>query len=195
MEAPPPKIKNSSMAPALPDSEQRTMPSIEPSLFRSVMGRFATGVTVVSYHREGLPAGMTANAFLSVSLEPPLVLVSVRRNSQFTAHVRHGSRYGVNLLAESQQDLSSHFGGRPVEGMPIPFVHSTGTPLIDGSLAHNVARVVDIHAAGDHLLYIGEIEHLSHGTDASPLIFYGGNYRQVHTPAKPAVQWQSTDGW
>ncbi|WP_213955452.1 flavin reductase family protein [Variovorax sp. dw_954] len=183
------------MAAILPDSEQRTMNSIEPSLFRSVMGRFATGVTVVSYHREGRPAGMTANAFLSVSLDPPLVLVSVRRNSQFTTHVRHGSRYGVNLLAESQQDLSSHFGGRSVEGMPIPFMHSAGTPLIDGSLAHIVARVVDIHSAGDHLLYIGEIEHLSHGTDASPLIFYGGNYRQVHTHAKPAVQWQSTDGW
>ncbi|MCA0244541.1 MAG: flavin reductase family protein [Proteobacteria bacterium] len=171
--------------------------TVDPALFRAVMRRFATGVTVISHRRaDGTPAGMTANAFLSVSMTPPLVLVSVRRQSAFNGQVGLGDGYGVNFLAEHQQHLSAHFGGRRDERLQPPFFASPGgVPLLQGSLAHAVARVVDIHPAGDHLLVIGEIEHLACGAEAPPLIFYGGAYKQLHAH-EPPVHWQGTgDGW
>ncbi len=168
--------------------------AVDPRAFRDVMGRFATGVTVVSFTRVGEAAGMTVNSFLSVSLEPPLVLVSVRREARFTADVGIGDRYGVNVLSDAQQPLSAHFANRPVPGLAVPFSHLYGTPLIDGSLAQIIARVVDIHEAGDHLLYIGRIEHLWHGPEAKPLIFFTGKYKHIDAH-EPTVQWNAVDGW
>ena len=170
-----------------------TTSTIEPAQFRNVMGHFASGVTVITYHRGGVPAGMTANAFMSVSMNPPLILVSVRETSQFIGHVGLGSYYGVNILAEHQQDLSLHFGGRSIEGLEVPFDRTLAAPLIKDSLAHLVARVVDIHAAGDHLLYIAQVEHLRCGEEAKPLIYYSGSYKQIRT--HDPVQWSSEFGW
>jgi flavin reductase (DIM6/NTAB) family NADH-FMN oxidoreductase RutF len=172
----------------------QAMTAIDPKVFRAAMSRFASGVTVISYMRDGRPAGMTANAFLSVSMEPPLVLVSVRKSSQLVERVQLGSRYGVNLLAESQRALSPHFGGRHNEDLDVPFVDVTGTPLVEGSLAHVVAQVVDIHPAGDHLLFIGRVEHLALGADQLPLIYYSGAYKQIQA-RDPDVLWQCADGW
>ena len=169
-------------------------PAFDPIQFRSVMGRFATGVTVVSFMREDKPVGMTVNAFLSVSMDPPLVLVSVRQASNFTEHVRVGDCYGVNVLSEAQQQLAPHFANRPVEGVIATFRDHLGTPLIEGSLAHVIARVVDVHPAGDHLLYIAAIEHLWHGPDSKPLIFFSGKYKQIHAH-EPTMQWNAVDGW
>lgn len=154
--------------------------AIDPELFRRVLGRFATGVTVVSFLRDGVPAGMTVNAFLSVSLEPPLVLVSVRKGSRFVEHVHLGDRCGINILSEQQRHLGPHFASQPEQEVQAHFSDHAGTPLLDGSLAQIIARVVDIHPAGDHLLYIAEIEHLAHGPDAQPLIFFSGRYKQIH---------------
>lgn len=170
------------------------LPAIDPNLFRSVMGRFATGVTVVSFMREGKPVGMTVNAFMSVSMEPPMVLVSVRRTSSFTAHVAVGTRYGVNVLSEAQEQLAPHFANRPAEAVAVSFRDHLGTPLIDGSLAQIIARVVDVHPAGDHLLYIATIEHLWRGPEARPLIFFSGKYKQIHAH-ESSVQWNAMDGW
>lgn len=161
--------------------------SIDPELFRRVMGRFATGVTVVSFLRNGVPAGMTVNAFLSVSLQPPLVLVSVRKTSRFVEHVHLGDRCGINILSEQQRHLGPHFASQPEQEVEARFSDHAGTPLLDGSLAQIIARVVDIHPAGDHLLYIAAIEHLAHGPEAQPLIFFSGRYKQIHAhaPSRP----------
>jgi flavin reductase (DIM6/NTAB) family NADH-FMN oxidoreductase RutF len=157
----------------------------DPQSFRTVMGRFATGVTIVTYLCDGQPSGLTANGFLSVSLRPPLVLVCVRRESRFTAHVRMGSSYGVNLLAEHQQDLSAHFGGRPDQLLQPRYRKHDSTPLIEDCLGYIVATVTDIHPAGDHVLYIAEIAALELGADEAPLIFFGGRYKRLlaHAPA------------
>lgn len=168
---------------------------IDIATFRAVMRRFATGVTVISHNRDGAPCGMTANAFLSVSMTPPLILVSVRRESMFTHQVHLGGCYGVNFLAEHQQHLSAHFGGCRDESLEPQFSDWQGVPTLDGCLAHIVARVSDIHPVGDHLLYIAAIEHLRCGADAAPLIFYSGNYKQLNAYAPP-VCWQGGgDGW
>src|SRR5690348_3246490 len=167
---------------------------IEPSMFRRVMGRFATGVAVVTFIRNEQATGMTVNAFMSVSLDPPLILISVRRASAFVKHTRVGSRCGINILSEQQRKLGPHFANRPEPDTEARFHDHAGTPLLDGSLAEIVARVVDIHPAGDHLLFIAEIEHLAHGPEAQPLIFFSGRYKQIHAH-DPIVQWNAVDGW
>jgi flavin reductase (DIM6/NTAB) family NADH-FMN oxidoreductase RutF len=162
---------------------------------RSCMGLFATGVTVVTYLADGVPTGMTANAFMSVSLDPPLVLVSVRASSRFNNWVQHGVRYGINFLTESQRPLSMHFGGSPDDELEVPFADEGGTPVLDGSLAQIVLRTVDVHPAGDHYLYIGEIEYVRFGENERPLVFYSGKYRQIltHLPLVSANGW--VEGW
>ncbi|MES2257081.1 MAG: flavin reductase family protein [Pseudomonadota bacterium] len=165
---------------------------IDPKLFRSAMGLFATGVTVISHTCDGEPAGMTANAFMSVSMEPPLVLISVRRQSRFNQVMREGVCYGVNFLAEAQQDISAHFGGRWNDQLQVPFIDHDGTPLIGGSLAHIVARTCAVHEAGDHLLYVGRVEHLQLGQQRKPLVFFSGKYKQVDAHA-PAFGWAVND--
>ena len=153
-------------------------PAIDTRTFRATMGRFATGVTVVTTGRQGSVHGMTANAFVSVSLAPPLVLVSVDNRAKLVQHLAAGTCYGVNILSEKQEDLSRHFGGRPQEGLHISFVWHDGTPLLDGCVAHIVARIVDIHPAGDHRLYIGQVEYLN-WWEKRPLLFYAGQYDQL----------------
>ena len=168
---------------------------IDPLLFRSAMGLFATGVTVITYIADGEVAGMTANAFMSVSMDPPLVLVSVRKQARFNQAMRVGLCYGVSFLAEAQQALSAHFGGRKDEQLEVPLVYHGATPLIGGSLAHIVARVSAIHEAGDHLLYLGHIEHLQLGPQRKPLVFFSGKYKQVDAHA-PATGWAvNEDCW
>jgi flavin reductase (DIM6/NTAB) family NADH-FMN oxidoreductase RutF len=162
--------------------------------YRSVMGQFATGVTVVTYDCNGQTAGMTANAFMSVSIEPPLVLVSVRKASRFIAAATDGMRYGISVLGENQQQLSGHFGGKPVAGLRVEFDFHDGIPLLAGSLAFVVARACDVHAAGDHMLVIGQIEHLYLGSPQRPLVFYGGKYKQI-LGHDPTYWWHAGDGW
>jgi flavin reductase (DIM6/NTAB) family NADH-FMN oxidoreductase RutF len=170
-------------------------PQIDAKKLRACMGLFATGVTVVTYLAEGKPTGMTANAFMSVSLDPPLVLVSVRNSSRFNQSVRRDVRYGINFLAETQRSLSMHFGGRPADGLEPPFNSERGTPLLEGSLAQIVARAVDVHPAGDHNLYIGEVEYIWFGQQEHPLVFYTGKYRQILAHLPHFSTNGSIEGW
>lgn len=168
--------------------------AIEPQLFRSVMSRFATGVTVITYSCDGEAAGMTANAFMSVSLDPPLALVSVRNASYHLARLIQAGRFGVSFLSEEQESLSRHFGGRPPSDSVIDFEHNLGVPLLTGSLGSVVARVSTTHEAGDHMLIIGHVEHLILGDQHRPLVFFGGRYKQI-SGQNPPFGWFSEDGW
>src|SRR5947209_6942955 len=141
---------------------------------RNVMGRFATGVTVVTTTHRDTIHGMTANAFLSVSLRPPLVLVSLGRCRMSEMLPRTG-RYGVSVLGADQEHFAAHFAGQQTSQVDPQFVWEKDFPLLDGALAHVGCRVVDVHAAGDHVLWIGEVEHLSH-RDGEPLLFYTGRF-------------------
>jgi flavin reductase (DIM6/NTAB) family NADH-FMN oxidoreductase RutF len=141
---------------------------------RQVMGRFATGVTVVTTTHRDTIHGMTANAFLSVSLRPPLVLVSLGRCRMSEMLPRTG-RYGVSVLASDQEHLAAHFAGQRVSPVAPEFVWHGDLPLLDGALAYVGCRVVDVHTAGDHVLWIGEVEHLHH-RDGEPLLFYTGRF-------------------
>jgi flavin reductase (DIM6/NTAB) family NADH-FMN oxidoreductase RutF len=157
---------------------------MNPGLFRAVMGRFATGVTVITFVADGKPAGMTANAFMSVSMLPPLVMTSVRNESRVNHFLHQGLRFGINVLAETQLNLCAHFAGKPNPALDVPFVMQGGIPLLSGSLAHLGVRVVDVYAAGDHHLYVSAVEYVRLGEQRKPLVFFSGGFRQVqaHTP-------------
>lgn len=141
-------------------------------------------MTIITTTLKGATHGMTANAFMSVSLQPPLIIVAVDNMATMNRMLLVGRNFGVSVLAEEQISLSNHFAGKPVEGLAIEFVRPTGTPVIEGALAHLIASVVQIHPAGDHMLYIGEVEYVA-WQDTSPLLFYSGQYRQMKPEAKP----------
>lgn len=152
--------------------------AIDAQLFRRTLSRFATGVTVITVAHQEHVHGMTANAFMSVSLNPPLVLVSIGNNAQMYKLLAPGVCYGVSMLSDDQELLSRHFGGRPVAGLEIAFEQGHGAPLVEGAIAHIVARVVDAHQAGDHTLFIGEVEYMRNRY-GSPLLFCSGSYGQI----------------
>lgn len=161
--------------------------SIDQRQFRNALGRFASGVTVVTTRHEGRPHGMTASAFVSVSLDPPLVLVSLGNQSSMHRLLPLTKRYGVSVLAEDQTILSNHFAGRTVEGLHLRFTERLGVPLLEGAVAYFVVDVIDAHPAGDHTLYIGRVEHFE-SRDQRPLLFYAGQYQQLRPEqAKPTA--------
>lgn len=146
--------------------------------FRNTLGRFASGVTVVTTQHEGRTHGMTANAFVSVSLEPPLVLVSVDNRASMNRLLPKTGRFGVSVLAEGQEQLSNHFAGRWVDGIEIRFTARRKLELLDDAVAYLVVRIVDILPAGDHTLYLGEVEYFE-WNDERPLLFFAGQYQQL----------------
>lgn len=146
--------------------------------FRNTLGRFATGVTVLTTFENGETHGMTASAFVSVSLDPPLVLVSLDNRSHMHRILPSAGRYGISVLAEDQRALGDHFAGRANEGVHVSFVSRAGMPLLDGAVAYFVVRVVDVHSAGDHTLYIGKVEHFE-SREEKPLLFYAGRYQRL----------------
>jgi flavin reductase (DIM6/NTAB) family NADH-FMN oxidoreductase RutF len=147
--------------------------------FRRTLGMFATGVTVVTTQAGDQVHGMTANAFMSVSLRPPLVVISVDRRAKMHALLHEGRRYGISVLADEQRGLSDRFAGRTPEGteeVEFDLVHET--PLVRGALAHLVARVVRSNWGGDHSLFVGQVEYARYG-EGQPLLFQGGRYQHL----------------
>jgi flavin reductase (DIM6/NTAB) family NADH-FMN oxidoreductase RutF len=154
--------------------------------FRRTLGMFATGVTIVTALAREQVHGMTANAFMSVSLEPPLVLISVDRRARMNALLHEGSRYGISVLAAEQEALSDHFAGRPRPDPPQPrFELVNETPLVEGAIAHLVARVVRSYWGGDHSLFLGRVEYARH-RPGRPLLFHGGRYERLGEEAAAA---------
>jgi len=146
--------------------------------YRKALGRFATGVSVVTTQHQGRTHGMTANAFVSVSLEPPLVLLSLDNRCHMHQILPVTGLFGVSVLAEGQEAISNHFAGRNDDGIKIHFVTRGEVPLLEGAVAYFVARVVNTHSAGDHTLYIGHVEHFE-SCEGRPLVFYAGEYEQI----------------
>jgi flavin reductase (DIM6/NTAB) family NADH-FMN oxidoreductase RutF len=150
---------------------------------RQTLGMFATGVTVITTRVGDQVHGMTANAFMSVSLEPPLVLISVDRRTKMCSLLHQGQRYGVNVLAADQHALSDHFAGRRSDESATPsFAVIHETPLVEGAAAHFVAEVVRSHWGGDHSLFLGRVEYARFAEGARPLLFHGGRYGRLSDP-------------
>ena len=146
---------------------------------RRTLGMFATGVTVITTLKGEQVHGMTANAFMSVSLAPPLVLVSIDRRTKMCGMLYEGSHYGVSVLCETQSALSDRFAGRVENGAAEPrFDLVRDTPLVGGALAHFVARVERSFWGVDHSLFIGRVEY-ARQHPGTPLLFHGGRYERL----------------
>jgi 3-hydroxy-9,10-secoandrosta-1,3,5(10)-triene-9,17-dione monooxygenase reductase component len=148
---------------------------------RHALGRFATGVTIVTtVGADGQPIGLTVNSFNSLSLDPPLVLWSLRRSSPSLAAFRAAPRFAVNVLAESQIELSRSFASkvahRFVDGLWRR--GDDGVPLLAGAAACFVCETASHHEAGDHELFIGRVRELTDSHEP-PLLFQGGRYRRL----------------
>jgi flavin reductase (DIM6/NTAB) family NADH-FMN oxidoreductase RutF len=150
----------------------------DPALaLRRTLGMFATGVTVITTLKGEQVHGMTANAFMSVSLEPPLVLISVDRGTKMCHMLHEGMHYGVSVLCATQAELSDRFAGRSANADP-RFLIVKDTPLVDGALAHFVARVEKSYWGGDHSLFLGRVEY-ARQNPGTPLLFHGGRYEKL----------------
>jgi flavin reductase (DIM6/NTAB) family NADH-FMN oxidoreductase RutF len=161
--------------------------------FRAAMSRFSTGVTVVTTTTGGRLYGVTVNAFCSVSLSPPLVLVSLEERSHTRAMIHESGVYGVNLLTADQQSLARHFarresdGGKTFTGIPL-HLGETGVPLFDESLACVECRVVAEYPGGDHFLVLGEVLRLDIHPESignAPLLYYRSSFSSLPGDARP----------
>lgn len=155
---------------------------MDPLSFRRIVGRFATGVTVVTTGSPDDPHGITVNSFTSVSLEPPLVLVCVDHRRESHERIRRAGRFAVNVLSAEQQVLSEYFARQRAalpEGALRLSAGRTGLPLIEGALAHLECRVVATFPGGDHSIFVAEVEHAAAGEGHAPLIFFEGRYRRL----------------
>ena len=145
--------------------------------FRDALGRFVTGVTVVTMEEDGEPRGITVNAFTSLSLDPPLVGVSIDAAAGAHDALMVGERFGVSVLGTGQAATSDHFAGRPDTPLP-SFVRLGQVPVVAGAIAHLDCRIVDRVGTGDHTLFVGEVAALA-VAEGRPLTFFRGRYGVV----------------
>ena len=163
--------------------------AFDPALFRQVLGRFATGVTVITTTRDGVNHGMTANAFSSVSLDPPLILVSIDKKAGMHEYMMNSDIFCVNILSESQRQWSDWWAGKaPKDGDQFadsPYTtKATGCPVLDDTLGYLDCKVWARYEGGDHTLVLGEVQeaYVDTDPDAKPLLFFASKY---HTLDKP----------
>jgi flavin reductase (DIM6/NTAB) family NADH-FMN oxidoreductase RutF len=161
--------------------------TLTPQQFRRIVGHFATGITVITVEREpGQVHGMTANSFTSVSLDPLLILICVDHNARLLSYLKVQRRFGVSILRDMQQPTSEHFA-KPLQdvavterlGIRFRWTES-GIPLLEDALAHLACNVVGEHPAGDHTLFLGEVESMDAG-QGDPLLYHMGKYRRLQS--------------
>jgi 3-hydroxy-9,10-secoandrosta-1,3,5(10)-triene-9,17-dione monooxygenase reductase component len=160
-----------------------TVPSVD---YRTVMGHFATGVTVVTALADGRPQGITVNALASVSLEPSLVMIALDRKRFIVPAIEATGRYAVNILAEGQQWLSDCFAGANVTPDREAFCGASwhpgvlGQPILHGAIASLECEVAERVTVGDHHLYIGRVEACEEGEpEAPPLLYHRRRYLRI----------------
>jgi flavin reductase (DIM6/NTAB) family NADH-FMN oxidoreductase RutF len=156
-----------------------------PADFRKAMGSFATGVTVITVDYQGEVHGMTANAFSSVSLDPQLVLVCVDHKARTHAHLQARKRFGVNVLAKDQRMISEYYASATATHQEAEQKAGArfdrtphGTPVLHGALAYIECRLHTAHDAGDHTIFIAEVEDVV-VRDGEPLLYFRATYRDL----------------
>jgi len=156
---------------------------------RRAMRQWATGVTIVSAQYQGRRHGMTVNSFTSLSLHPPLVLVSLEQTAQTHQLVQQAGHFGVTILGQSQREISERFAGRLTEsgdrfsGLET-FTLVSGAPLLTQGLAWFDCRVVATYPAGTHTIFVGEVIAVRDEAKEPPLLYYNRDYRQIALPGE-----------
>ena len=154
---------------------------MDKTIFRTGLSRFVTGVTIITTHDEkGQPTGFTANSFTSLSLDPPLVLFCLSRNSNCFQAFTANPSFAVNILKESQQELAAHFATQDeAKFSGVSFrTGETGVPLIPECLANLECYTMEIFPGGDHMIFVGEVKE-THLGEGAPLLFYRSEYHSI----------------
>lgn len=149
---------------------------------RNALGCFATGICIITTRTVSGLAGLTANSFASVSLDPPLVLFSLDKASDTFSLFQAATHFCINVLQENERDLSARMarkGRKGLEGFPSAQDGAGGAPVLDGALAHFECAVHARHDGGDHVIYVGRVLHFAHARHGHPLIYYRGHYRTL----------------
>ncbi len=151
---------------------------IDDHLFRNAMGSFATGVTVITTEIAGEVHGMTANAFMSISLNPKLVAISIGENARMLQHIKNANQFAINILSSDQQKESKQFSGQlPVES-EITFVTYNGLPILEDALAVITCKLHSEYVVGDHTIFVGHVTSVKLDPK-EPLVFSQGKYREL----------------
>lgn len=170
--------------------------SIDARTFRQVAGQFATGVTVIALEIDGTIRAMTANSFTSLSLDPPLVLFCVGKQTRAGQAIHVAAGFSVNILSEGQQDVSTYFAGAWKDSPPpaFAFLEWEGGPRLEAAIASLGCVIHAIHEGGDHWIVVGRVV-ATHRADGAPrpLMFFRGAYvtlgeEEPMTPAMPAFE-------
>lgn len=158
---------------------------IEPRHYRDVLGRFATGVTIVAATTPDGPVGLAVSAFASVSLDPPLVLFCVTRASRSWTSIEQAGVFGVSVLRDDQEQISRRFAGPGRDRFAGVAITDSelGVPLIDQALAHVECTIEAVHRAGDHYVVIGRVARMD-ATDGLPLLYFRGAYETLYPPER-----------
>lgn len=167
---------------SVPASGVAAASAFDAKAFRNALGCFPTGVAVMTTRHEGELVGLTCNSFSSVSLDPPLVLWSLRTGSKSLAAFRASRTFAINILAEDQNLLSARFASSAIADKFEGVHHSAGlngVPVIDDCVVSFECSTFAEHDAGDHVLFIGRVERFAHGRQDDPLVFYRGAYMMV----------------
>ncbi|NHF74532.1 flavin reductase family protein [Paracoccus xiamenensis] len=163
--------------------DSTVLDAIDPRDLRDCCGRFATGVNVITTRTDEGDHGMTASAFMSVSLDPPLICISVSRSANMLDKIRESGRYAVNVLPEGMRGHALHFAGRGDGTLTEPFQSRHGLPVLPGAAALIIADVAEQIEAGDHILFLGHVRHLDRDPAASPLLYHAGQFGGLAAPA------------
>ena len=167
---------------------------IDPRTFRSVLGQFCTGITVITTMRDDTPVGFACQSFAALSLEPPLVLFCPTKVSRSWRVIEDTGRFCVNVLTEKQKDVSARFGSKEQDKFAgIDWEPSMlGSPVITGSLAHIDCTVDSVHEGGDHFVVFGAVQSLSEVPKVKPrpLLFYRGQYTGIEPDKTTPAQWR-----
>ncbi|WP_328324790.1 flavin reductase family protein [Kribbella sp. NBC_00382] len=157
-----------------------TTPALHPQHLRSCLSRFVTGVAVISYEVDDQPRGVTVNSFTSVSMEPPLILVSLAKTAKATANLEDRP-FTINVLKASQLDIAMQFAGRPRAGLELRWLPSSEglAPALHGALATFRCRPWKAYDGGDHVLQLGEVIEAEVSEDPEPLLFDRGRFAMV----------------
>lgn len=148
-------------------------------IFRDAMGRFATGITVVTVDDDGEILGMTVNAFMSVSLHPQLIAISIDERASMYPILQEKEQFGLSILHEHQKDLSMIFARQKEQTEEIPFTTLDNNPVIKGSLATLSCYVKSMVKAGDHMILISEVTDIVI-KKGNPLLYYAGEYQTIN---------------
>lgn len=152
---------------------------------RALMGRFATGVTVVAARHGPLMAGMTANAIATISIDPPILMASIARKAETHTAIVGSHAFSVSVLADDQEGLAECFAQPTTADKLKRFCDApwheaeTGSPILEGALAYFDCRLTERHSGGDHTIFLGEIVAAGYRDDAAPLLWYGSRYRRL----------------